>query len=174
MTGFEVEKVKAVLVKLMTVTYAVLIATGICFVAAAFEGLCAGKNVKAHFAKLKWPRSSPPLWVWYIIGVGYYAVFWFALYRLLRIESSVLRTATLVLIPLMMALNGFWNYLFFRAQNLFLSFVGAMIAPIPDVALFLCVLRLDTTAAWALVPYLIYRLYSLWWGYGLWKMNRAA
>ena len=157
----------------MAATKAAIISIAICFGAAAFEGLCAGKNVKGFFATLKWPRLSPPLWIWYVIGFVYYATFWFVLFRVLRAESSRLRIFALILIPLMMILNGLWNYLFFRERNLFLSFTGAMIAPIPDVVLLLCLLQLDRTAAWALVPYLIYRLYSLWWGYGLWKLNRA-
>jgi len=55
----------------MSATFAALISTGICLGAAALEGVCAGKNVKAHFAKLKWPRYSVPLGVWYIIGAAY-------------------------------------------------------------------------------------------------------
>jgi len=33
-----------------------------------------------------------------------------------------------------------------------------------DLALLICLIQLDKVAAWALVPYLLYRLYSLWWG----------
>src|SRR5260370_16636 len=58
----------------MSATYAALISTGVCLCAAALEGVCAGKNVKAYFAKLKWPRYAAPLWVWYIIGAAYYAI----------------------------------------------------------------------------------------------------
>lgn len=158
----------------MTQTPAALISIAVCFGAAAFEGLCAGKNVKAYFATLKWPRLSPPLWIWYLIGVVYYATFWFVLFRVLRADSSIVRAIALILIPLMMILNGLWNYVFFRQRNLVLGFIGAMFAPIPDLILLLCMLQLDREAAWALVPYLIYRLYSVWWGYGLWKLNRPG
>ncbi len=95
------------------------------------------------------------------------------MFRLLRLdEDSILKTATLALILFMMAANALWNYLFFRARNLFVSFISGSLAPILDVTLFICLIQLDKTAAWALVPYLIYRLYAVWWGYGLWKMNR--
>lgn len=153
---------------------AALLSIVVCIAAAAFEGLCAGNSVKAYFATLRWPRLSPPLWVWYGIGVVYYATFLFVLYRVLRLESSTLRSATLILIPAMMLLNGAWNYLFFRARNLFLSFVSGMLAPIPDVVLLVCLVQMDPRAAWALLPYLIYRLYSLWWSYGLWQLNHSA
>ena len=29
----------------------------------------------------------------------------------------------------------------------------------------------DRVAAWALTAYLIYRVYSVWWAYGLWRLN---
>lgn len=82
----------------MSATYAALISTGICLGAAALEGWCAGKNVKAYFAKLVWPRYSAPLWVWYIIGGVYYATFGFVLYRVFRLETgTILRTMTITL-----------------------------------------------------------------------------
>ena len=159
----------------MSTTYAALISTGICLGAAALEGVCAGKNVSAYFAKLKWPRYAGPLWVWYIIGALYYAVFFFVMFRLLRLEEdSILKTATFALILFMMVANGLWNYVFFRAQNLFAGFISGSLAPILDLTLFICLIKLDKTPAWAFVPYLIYRLYAVWWGYGLWKMNRPA
>ena len=158
----------------MSAVYATLISIGICFLTAALEGLCAGKNVKAYFARLKWPRYAAPLWFWYIIGSLYYVSFVIVLYRLLRLESSSLRSATLTLIIFMMVANALWNYLFFRAQNLFASFVSGSLAPVFDLALFICLVNLDKTATIALVPYLLYRLYAVWWGYQLWTNNRPA
>jgi tryptophan-rich sensory protein len=133
----------------MSTTYAALISTGICLGASALEGICAGKNVKMYFAKLKWPRYAAPLWVWYIIGALYYAIFFFVIFHLLRLENnSILKTATLVLIFLMMVANALWNYVFFRARNLFASFVSSSLAPILDVTLFICLIQVDKTAAW--------------------------
>jgi benzodiazapine receptor len=159
----------------MTRTSSLLIALAICTITAALEGLCAGKNVKAYFAKLKFPAYSPPLWVWYFIGFAYYAIFFFVIYRTLRHQGdAVLKNSTLTLVLFMMGANALWNYVFFRAQNLFVSYVGSSLAPVFDIALLVCLIRLDHVAAWALVPYLVYRLYAVWWGYGLWKENRPS
>jgi tryptophan-rich sensory protein len=72
----------------------------------------------------------------------------------------------------MMIGNALWNLMFFRARNLFVAFITGSAAPILDVALLLCLLRLDAPAALALVPYLVYRVYAVWWGYALWIANR--
>jgi len=144
----------------------------VCLFAAALEGLCAGKNVRSYLAELKQPPYSPPFWVWTIIGGLFYITFFFVLYRVLRgYDAATLRVATLILILVMMLLNALWNYLFFRARKLFMSLTTAAFAPVMDVGLLICLSQLDTVAAWALIPYLIYRVYSLWWVYGLWRVN---
>ncbi|HYN84869.1 MAG TPA: TspO/MBR family protein [Pyrinomonadaceae bacterium] len=152
---------------------AILISLGVCAVAAALEGVCAGRNVKAFFATLRFPPYSAPLWVWSIIGGLYYVTFCFILYRLLRLGGgSALWRAALTLILFMMVLNALTNYVIFRARNLRLSFIVTILFAFMDTALLVCLIRLDRVAAWALIPYLLYRIYALWWGYGLWKMNR--
>jgi len=154
---------------------AILISLGVCLFAATLEGVCAGKNVKAYFASLRWPSYSAPLWVWYIIGGVYYLIFFFVLYRILRVDgNSVLRLFVLGLILFMMVVNGLWNYVFFRAKNMLLAFIGASLVPILDLTLFICLIQLDTVAARSLIPYLLYRVYAVWWGYGLWKHNRPV
>lgn len=156
----------------MSASYAILISLGACVIAAALEGVRAGKNVKSFFAKLQFPPYSAPLWLWSIIGALYYAIFCFVIYRLLRLDSDAgLRNAALMLILFMMVVNALSNYIIFRARNLRLSFIVGALFPVMDVALFICLTQLERVAAWSLVPYLLYRIYAVWWGYGLWKLN---
>ncbi|HYW72048.1 MAG TPA: TspO/MBR family protein [Pyrinomonadaceae bacterium] len=158
----------------MSTSYAVVTSLGACIVAAGLEGICAGTEVKSFFANLKSPAYSPPLWLWYIIGGLYYATFFMVLIRVLTSDgNSALMNTTLALVATMMVANALWNYLFFRAHKLLASVVVTFLAPVLDVSLFICLFRLDQIAAWLLVPYLLYRLYSLWWAYGLWKLNRV-
>ena len=65
-------------------------------------------------------------------------------------------------------MNDFLRRFTLASYLVALTFV---IAPIVDVVLFICVVQLDRMAAWSLVPYLLYRVYAVWWGYGLWKLN---
>ncbi|HKO43824.1 MAG TPA: TspO/MBR family protein [Pyrinomonadaceae bacterium] len=156
----------------MKILYAALLASGICILAALLEGLCAGRNVKPFFASLNSPRYSPPLWLWSIIGGVYYIIFWFVLYRLFRLETdSFVRIIALTLIVFMMIVNALTNYIIFRARNLYLSFMVGSAFPVLDIALFICLIRLDDLAAWSMIPYLLYRCYAVWWGYRIWKAN---
>ena len=142
--------------------YAILISFGVCAIATALEGACAGKNVKSFFATLRFPRYSPPLRAWTIIGGTYYLISFFVIYRLLRINSdSTLRYAALSLVLFMMIVNALTNYIIFRAHNLRLSFIIGALFPLMDTALFICLTLVDHPAAWSLVPYLLYRIYAV-------------
>ena len=144
----------------------------ICGLAAALEGVCAGNNVKSFFATLRFPRHSAPLWVWTIIGGGYYLIFFFLIYRLFRLTDYSTRWyVTLGLIVFMMIVNGLTNYVIFRARNLRLSFIIGAIFPVLDITLLLLMTSLDQTAALAMVPYLLYRVYAVFWGYSVWQAN---
>ena len=156
----------------MSPRYALLTAIIGCVTAAILEGICAGGNVKTFNRTLHFPRYSAPLWVWSIIGGLYYLICCFVIYRLLRLSfDSAVKTSALALIAFMMLVNALTNYVIFRAQNLWVSFLIGSVFPVLDITLFVLVLFLDAVAALSLVPYLIYRVYAVWWGYALWKIN---
>jgi len=104
---------------------------------------------------------------------AYYLIFFSIIYRLLRLENYPARWyAAVGLIAFMMTVNGLSNYVIFRARNLYLSFVIGAVFPVLDLTLFFIVMTLDQTAALAMIPYLLYRVYAVFWGYGLWRVNQ--
>jgi tryptophan-rich sensory protein len=158
----------------MSVTSAIFSSLGVCIVGAILEGLAAGNNVKPFFSKLRFPRYSAPLWVWYIIGALYYVICFVILYRLFRYDGdSPLWPAAFTLILIVMATNALWNYIFFRARSLSGAYLLGFPYTLVAIGLFLCLTQVDKVAAWAFVPYLIYLIYAAWWSYGLLKLNRS-
>jgi tryptophan-rich sensory protein len=104
----------------------------------------------------------------------FYAVFFTVVYRLAaRDGDDPLRGAALVLAFTVMAANALWNYVFFRAKSPFWSFAAFPPYTALVLILFACLIRLDSVAAGALVPYLAYLVYANAWGYALWRLNRA-
>ena len=100
--------------------------------------------------------------MWTIIGVVYYLIFFWIIYRLLRLDNYPVRWyAAGGLIVLMMTVNGLSNYVIFRVRNLYLSFVIGAVFPILDLTLFALLMTLDQPAALALIPYLLYRVYAV-------------
>jgi tryptophan-rich sensory protein len=157
----------------MSTVSAVLVSFLICACAAALEGLLAGKGVKAVLGNLRKPKFAAPVWVWAVIGVVYYLICFFILFRILRYEDNFsIRYTAFALLLVLMAANAFWNYVFFRRRDLFYSFVIGVLYSLGAVALFVCLYQFDFLAAYALTPYLLYQIYAFYWGYGLLKLNR--
>ena len=146
----------------------------LCATSAALEGILAGRGVQARFDELRLPRYSPPLVVWFVIGGLFYVVCFTVSYRLFRLPASALRDAGIALLVCMMLMNALWNYLFFRARNLFLSFVAFLPYGLVALALFVLTTMLDRIAALLLLPYILYQGYAIAWGYRLWKRNRRG
>ena len=63
------------------------------------------------------------------------------------------------------------NLIIFRARNLPLSYAIGCAFVVLDITLMVCLLRLDEFAASVLIPYLVYRVYAVWWGRALAKLN---
>jgi len=110
--------------------------------------------------------------VWIIIGVFYYIISFFISYRVLRHSGdSLLKAVSLTLLLAMMGMNAVWNYVFFRAQNLFLSFFSFIPYPLLAIALFVCLLQFEPLAAWIFLPYLAYLNYAAFICYKHWRLN---
>jgi tryptophan-rich sensory protein len=143
-------------------------------VAAALEGLLAGRGVKRWLAQLRQPPYSPSFPVWVSIGLCYYLICFVILSRLLSKSPSPLWWATFGLIVVLLIANAVWNLVFFRLKNLDASAV-LMLAYLA-LALVLAVLLglLDRVSGWMFLPYLIYLFYATWWLLSLRKLNREA
>ena len=156
----------------MSILSAFLIALLICVISAILEGAFAGKGVKTFIANLRTPSYAPPFWAWIIIGVFYYVISFLISYRVLRHSgNSSLKVVSLTLLLGMMGINAVWNYVFFRAQNLFLSFFAFIPYPLLAIALFVCLLQFEPLAAWLFLPYLAYLNYAALICYKYWKLN---
>jgi hypothetical protein len=80
------------------VTKAALGAVAICIVAAALEGLFAGRGVNHRLAQLQQPPHPPPFAVWVGIGLCYYVIRFVVLSRLIDSTPSPLRWAAFAMV----------------------------------------------------------------------------
>lgn len=151
---------------------ALIFSLAVCAVSVALEGLFAGGGIKKRFAELRIPRHVPPLWAWVVIGAFYYLLCFVLLYRLFSIsDTNPLRRWTLTLLFTMMFINALWNCFFFRTRNLFHAWLIGFPYAVIALLLFVFLLRFDRTAAFCLLPYLVYLFYAGIFGYRIWKLN---
>ena len=153
---------------------ALVYSLGLCAVSLALEGLCAGGGIRQRLAELRTSLYMPPLWGWIVIGLFYYVMCFAVLYRLFSLPpSTAWRNAGLGLVTALMLINAFWNFFFFRTQNLLHVFLIGLAYTAVAIALFCLLLRLDRTAALWLAPYLLYLCFANWWGHKVWKLIRC-
>jgi benzodiazapine receptor len=148
-------------------TRAAVTALGICAGSAALEGLFAGQGVTQRMKELRLPPYSPPLAGWIGIALFYYVACFVVLYRLLAYGQL----SALALIVALMIINAIWNYFFFRRKDVRVSFYLSLPYAVLATVLAAWLFRIDTTAAWTFLPYMMYLLYAGWWGYNLWRLN---
>ena len=153
-------------------TQPLLGALGVALVGVVLEGVLAGRGVRQRLAEVQQPRLAPPLVLWAVIGLLYYATCFGVAYRLLAAElSTPLHRVAFGLLALMVVGNAAWNYTFFRRRDLRLTMGVTVLYAAAAVALAALLLLIDRTAALVMVPYLLYLLYGVWWSCAIWRLN---
>lgn len=139
------------------------------------EAIAAGTRQREVFAGLRFPKYSPPLRVWYVVGGFYYGICFLVLWRVLRLPvDSSLRAAALGLVLAFIGMNAVWNVAFFRLRNLKLSYYFSVLYSLVALVAFVVLLLTDRVAAVVFIPYVLYLVYANYWGFNLWKLNEHA
>ena len=149
-----------------------LIALLICLAAAAFEGLCAGRDPMAKLRLLRQPSWSPPAWLWVLIGIAWYAICFAGLVRLL--PHWPVHTAPVLLLAALMLANGAANLVQFRLERLDLAFLYLFPYWLLLGAFLWTAWPVDRLTGLLFAPYAAYQLYAAAWGLSLWRLNGAS
>ena len=120
---------------------------------------------------LRQPRYAPSPVGWGVIGIAYYGLCFFGLWRLAARggESSV----SISLLLLVMLANTFWNYIYFRMHDLRLAFWYSVAYSCLFGILIVTLFRVDRNLAFAFCLYAAYLPYALLLGYQTWKLNEV-
>jgi len=149
-----------------------LLSIGICFIFAIIGGLLTGDALNNWFAQINHPWFSLPLWGWYIVGGLYYMMTIAILYRIFNATDTLQKKTAIWLAISMIAVNEFWNYLFFGLESTFAGFIGLLPFTLLVIVLFIILWNFQRKTAWILFPYLLWLGYDLVWTYNLWIMNK--
>ena len=119
---------------------------------------------------LNQPAFSPPGWVFPVVWTLLYALMGAASYRIYRSDSPC-RTGALALYGAQLAVNFLWPMVFFRLEA-----IGAAVAVLVvlNILIFLTILqfaKIDRTAAWMMLPYLLWSLFALYLNLGVFALN---
>lgn len=119
------------------------------------------------YAALVKPAATPPDWAFPVAWIVIYILLGLALAMIVNARGSKLRAPAIALFALQLAVNLVWSPLFFGMHQVgwALGVIAAMfVLTAATTAVFA---RIRTTAAWLLVPYLLWIVFA---GYLTWQI----
>ena len=153
-------------------TWKLIISILICELSGFTSGLIGSANNNTWFDNLNKPSWNPPSWL--------FAPVWGLLYFLMGISLWLIwksnvdhnkKRNAIILFGFQLLFNFLWSILFFRFESPALAFVDIVL-----LALFIliCIFRfypINRSAAWLLVPYILWVCFAAFLNYTIWKLN---
>jgi tryptophan-rich sensory protein len=149
---------------------ALLKTIGLCLISILIEAVSATKEGKLWFDKLKRPKYSFSLRIWYFVGAAYYIIFGIIAYRQFSSNLNIFSTS-IILLALVMILNGLGNFIIFKYQSLKWFYLVIYPFGFLLLALIIVLTRNDKLSAVLASTYFLWLIYDLYYGYNLWKLN---
>lgn len=127
-------------------------------------------NSSAGFEQLVKPSFAPPGWIFPIV--------WTILYILMGISSYIIYTSNnegkkdaLIVYGIQLVLNSLWTLFFFRFNWLLFSFFWIVLIAIFVVIMIIRFYKIDKTAAYLQIPYLLWLVFAGVLNYSIYLLN---
>jgi benzodiazapine receptor len=148
-----------------------LLAVGAVTIVSVLGHIATQPNLSPWFAGLSKPSFYPPNWVFGPVWTALYLLMAFALWRILRLRRSKMRTVALFLLFLQLALNAAWSWMFFWAHSPLLGLINIVPQVLIIVATIIFFARLDRLAGWCLAPLLAWITFASVLNFSIWWLN---
>lgn len=125
------------------------------------------------FQTLAKPALSPPNWIFAPVWTILYTLMGISLYLIWQNglnKKEVKSAINLFLIHL--AANALWTIIFFGIKNLTLAFLEILVLLALIVAVMIKFHKINKTAAYLLIPYLIWVSFATYLSFSFWLLNK--
>ncbi len=140
----------------------------ICFAAAALGGLFPPDD---WYAELRKPEWNPPAWIFGPVWTALYLMMAVAAWLVWREGGWARRCRPLLIFLVQLGLNAAWSPLFFGWHRPGLAFVDIVLLWLAIIATLIAFRPVNRTAAWLLVPYLVWVTFAAVLNFRLWRLN---
>ncbi len=129
-------------------------------------------NIATWYAGLAKPSFNPPNWIFAPVWTTLYLLMAYAVWRVLKVGGKPAeRRLALTLFFVQLALNALWSWLFFGLHNPLAGLLNIIPQLLIIVATILCFRRLDSLAAWCLVPLAAWVAFAGLLNFEIWRLN---
>ena len=123
------------------------------------------------YETLRQPLLAPPPWVFPVVWTLLYILMGVAAWRVWQTEDPG-REKALTLYGAQLLVNFFWPQIFFNARQFGLALVWIVVLWVLVLLTQRRFARLDRTAGWLLLPYLLWVTFATYLNAGVWILNR--
>jgi tryptophan-rich sensory protein len=141
----------------------------------AFTPALSGAAVRPGewYNSLRKSSLNPPGWVFAPVWTVLYTTMGIAHYRYCIEETATDKTASNLLYALQLLLNGTWSLVFFGRRAPRLAFLNIMLLAVTIVVTMVKFRRVSQSAAWLLLPYLIWVGFASYLNFEICRLNEG-
>lgn len=148
-----------------------IIAILIPFAGSALVSFLSGTG-KELYLSIERPPLSPPGWIFGIVWPILYLLMGIASYRIYMKEEIIKKGSNSIFIyGIQLILNFLWPILFFGLRLYGVAFLELIVLFIFIVITFIKFYKVDKTAAFLILPYLLWTIFAGYLNFGVWFLN---
>ncbi|MEI7512910.1 MAG: TspO/MBR family protein [Candidatus Uhrbacteria bacterium] len=152
-----------------------VLSIAICETAGLIGSVFTFSSIPTWYAALVKPPLNPPSWVFGPVWTILYALMGIAAFLIWqKLEKNKKAKESLMLFGLQLTLNTLWSIVFFGLQMPGLAFIIIVMMWLAIAGTIFSFAKISRTAAYLLVPYLIWVSFASYLNFGLWFLNAGA
>lgn len=147
-------------------------AVGLCQLAGIIGSVFTVSAIPTWYATLMKPEWNPPGWLFGPVWTTLYTLMGIALYRVWKkgIDKKSVRPAVLLFL-IHLAFNAAWSIIFFGLHSITGALVEIVMLLILIVAVIEKFYKIDRTAAYLLIPYVVWVSFATFLTFTIWILN---
>ena len=156
----------------MNNTLKLITAIAICELTGILGSVFTASSVSTWYTTLIKPAFAPPNWVFGPVWTTIFALMGVAAFLVWRagLHRRDVRIALAIGVA-QLVLNFLWSVIFFGLRNPGAAFVEIIILWLAILATMIAFARVSRTAAWLLVPYIVWVSFAAYLNYSIWIAN---
>ena len=157
--------------------FKLIVAIAVCESAGIIGSIFTAPAIGGWYANLSKPSFSPPSWIfapiWTVLfalmGVALFFV-WLSYNKASQKKDKIKAKSAIIIFFVQLIVNVLWSILFFGLQNPGAAFAEIIILWFEIVITIYAFAKVSQTAAWLLVPYLLWVSFAAYLNYSIWQL----
>ena len=142
----------------------------ICLFAGFIGSFFTSPTIPTWYATLQKPTFAPPNWVFFPVWTALFIMMGISLFLVWQKEDKKVKTA-LIIFAGQLVLNALWSVAFFGFRSPLLGLMEIIILWIAILATILSFKNVSRTAAYLLIPYILWVSFAAFVNFSIWRLN---